>query len=45
MAKSQNFEEGLYPDLELDCLAVLYNLCLAQAQDMVVWKFIKVTCT
>ena len=36
-------EQDPTPDLEPDCLAILSNLCLAQAQEMVVQKAIKVS--
>ena len=35
-------EQDPTPDLEPDCLSILPNLCLAQAQEMVVQKAIKV---
>ena len=35
-------EQDPTPDLEPDCLSILSNLCLAQAQEMVVQKAIKV---
>ena len=35
-------EQDPTPDLDPDCLAILSNLCLAQAQEMVVQKAIKV---
>merc|ERR1719158_2649182 len=34
-------EQDPTPDLEPDCLSILSNLCLAQAQEMVVQKAIK----